>query len=429
MSIFTGPMRQHLDGKKELTAHEEVVVLETPEKVYIPLYQGNSTKFEVLVKEGDKVKVGTKVAYRNDNFIVPVFSSVSGTVGKVENVMSTTLKPLPHLVIVSDGLNETEKSFETIDYKTASREDLVAFIKDAGIVGCGGAGFPTYVKYQSAKDCHTILINGVECEPYITADAAMMEKYTKELIIGTDAMIKMANAKAAIIAIKTTKVELIKKVREALAGYSNITVQEVPDVYPMGWERTVVYEVFKKRYDRLPGEVGVVVNNATTAISLARAMLEGTGITHKMVTISGEGVKTPRNVWVPVGTKVKEIVKALGGYTCEDVLCIAGGPMMGKAIINDEWVITASSNAVTILETKPIDSVACLRCGQCSEHCPAGLQPVRIRQAEKAGDIETIKANDVNSCIECGMCTYICPSKLDVTESVRRAKRRVQLLK
>ena len=267
--------------------------------------------------------------------------------------------------------------------------------------------------------------------PYIhhKIDYIILIKYTKELIIGTETMVKMAQANAAIIAIKKTKVDLIKKVREALVDTPNITVREVPDVYPMGWERTVVYEVFKKRYDRLPGEVGVIVDNATTAISFAQALLEGTGITHKMVTVSGDAIKTPRNVWVPVGTKVKEIVAKLGGYTCEDVLCLAGGPMMGRSVINDEWVISPYTNAVTILETKPIDSVACLRCGQCSEHCPAGLQPVRIRQAEKAGDVETIKANDVMSCIECGMCTYICPSKLDVTESVRRAKRRVQLLK
>lgn len=431
MSLFTGPMRQHLDGQKELTEHEEVVVIEAPEKVYIPLYNMNSTTFEVHVKEGDQVKVGTKVATRNDNFIVPVFSSVSGTVVGVENVMTPTLKPLPHLVIANDGKNEKVQSFTPIDYKTASREELIAFMKDAGIVGCGGAGFPTYIKYQGAKDCHSILINGVECEPFITADAKMMERYSKELVCGVAAMIKMAQAQKAIIAIKKTHQETIKIVRDAIAASkeTNITVSEVPDVYPMGWERTVVYEVFKKRYDRLPGEVGVIVDNATTAISFALAMMEGIAITHKMVTVSGDAIKTCRNVWVPVGTKVKEITKLLGGYTKEDILLLSGGPMMGRAVINDEWVIGTYTNAVTILETKPIDSVACLRCGTCSEHCPAGLQPVRIRQAEKAGDVDTIQANDVMSCIECGLCTYICPSKLDVTESVRRAKRRVQLLK
>lgn len=429
MAIFTGPMCQHLDGKKELTAHEPVVTLEASEKVYIPLIHGNSTKFDILVNEGDHVKVGTKLAVRNDNFIVPVFSSVSGVVGKVVNIMHPSLKPQPHLEIISDGKNEREQSFAPIDYAKASKDELVAFMKDAGIVGCGGAGFPTYIKYQGAKDIHTVLINGVECEPYITADATMMEKYTKELILGAQIMTKMAGAKEAIIAIKKTKVELIKHVREALNGVEGVRVAEVRDVYPMGWERTVIYEIFKKRYDRLPGEIGIIVNNATTAISFAQAMVDGMGITHKMVTVSGDAITKPANVWVPVGIQVAEIVKNLGGYSAEDVLLIAGGPMMGKTVINDQFVISSYTNAITILKTKPINSVACLRCGSCSDHCPAGVQPVRIRQAEKAGDVDTLKAMDINSCIECGLCTYVCPSKLDVTESVRRAKRRLSLVK
>ncbi|MBE6114103.1 MAG: RnfABCDGE type electron transport complex subunit C [Erysipelotrichaceae bacterium] len=427
MAIFTGPMCQHVDGKKELTAHESVVTVQASSKVYIPLIHMNSTKFEVHVNEGDHVKIGTKLATRNDNFIVPVFSSVSGTVGKIVNIMHPSLRVQPHLEIISDGLNEEEPSFDPIS-PHSSREELITFMKDAGIVGCGGAGFPAYIKYQGAKDIHTVVINGVECEPYITADAVMMEKYTKELVIGASTMVKMAMAKEAVIAIKSTKVELIKHVREALQGVENVRVAEVRDVYPMGWERTVVFELFKKRYDRLPGEIGVIVSNATTAISFAQAMLEGHGITHKMVTVSGDAIK-PANVWVPVGMQVKEIVEKLGGYLAEDVLLIAGGPMMGKTVINDQFVISSYSNAITILKTTPIDSVACLRCGSCTDHCPAGIQPVRIRQLEKAGDIDGLKTMDVMSCIECGLCTYVCPSKLDVTESVRRAKRRIQLLK
>ena len=427
MAIFTGPMCQHVDGKKELTAHESVVTVQASSKVYIPLIHMNSTKFEVHVNEGDHVKIGTKLATRNDNFIVPVFSSVSGTVGKIVNIMHPSLRVQPHLEIISDGLNEEEPSFDPIS-PHSSREELITFMKDAGIVGCGGAGFPAYIKYQGAKDIHTVVINGVECEPYITADAVMMEKYTKELVIGASTMVKMAMAKEAVIAIKSTKVELIKHVREALQGVENVRVAEVRDVYPMGWERTVVFELLKKRYDRLPGEIGVIVSNATTAISFAQAMLEGHGITHKMVTVSGDAIK-PANVWVPVGMQVKEIVEKLGGYLAEDVLLIAGGPMMGKTVINDQFVISSYSNAITILKTTPIDSVACLRCGSCTDHCPAGIQPVRIRQLEKAGDIDGLKTMDVMSCIECGLCTYVCPSKLDVTESVRRAKRRIQLLK
>lgn len=426
MAIFMGPNQAKLNGHKDLTKHAELVRIEASEKVYIPLVNMGSTTFEVHVKEGDYVQIGTKLATRNDNFIVPVYSSVSGVVGKVVNVMHSALKPMPHLEIFNDGKNEQIRAFEPIDYEKASREELIAFTKDAGIVGCGGAGFPTYFKYQTAKNVESLLINGVECEPYITADYASMLKYTKELVVGAKIMQKMAAAKEAVIAIKAYNTDVIAKVREQLQKESSIRVVEVPDAYPMGWERTLIFQVFGKRYDRLPGEIGLVVNNSATAIAVARAVLEGTPIVEKIVTFSGDGLKKPSNVIVPVGVPVTEVVKKLGGYAKEDVLLIAGGPMMGKTIVNDQFVITSYTNAITILETTPIDDVACLRCGRCTDHCPAYIQPVRIMQAEKAQSIEAMMAQDVMKCIECGLCTYVCPSKLEVTESVRRAKRRVQ---
>jgi len=210
---------------------------------------------------------------------------------------------------------------------------------------------------------------------------------------------------------------------------SGIVVKEVPDVYPMGWERTLVYQLLKKRYDRLPSEIGCIVNNATTAIAFAKAIRTGMPIVEKILTISGNGIKTPANVSVPVGVKTAEIVAKLGGYAAEDVLLIAGGPMMGKTIPNDQFVVTPYGNAVTILKTEKIDSVACLRCGRCNDTCPAGLLPVRINNAEQAADLDTIVKLRADQCIECGLCTYVCPSKLDVAEGVRRAKRILQLKK
>lgn len=425
MAIFMGPNQARLKGHKDLTKHVDLVGVNATEKVYIPLVNMNSTAFEIHVKEGDQVKIGTKLATRNDNFIVPLFSSVSGVVGKVVNVMHSSLKPMPHLEIINDGKNERIRSFEPIDYETATREELVAFTKDAGIVGCGGAGFPTYFKYQTAKNVESVLINGVECEPYITADFLMMLKYAKELVVGAKLMKKMADAKEAVIAIKAYNTEVIELVKTQLSGVSDIRVVEVPDAYPMGWERTLVFQVYGKRYDRLPGEIGLVVNNATTAIAAARAVLYGEAIVDKIVTFSGDGLVKTANVQVPVGVRIADVVKTLGGYSKEDVLLIAGGPMMGRTIVNDQFVVTTYTNAITILETKPIDDVACLRCGRCTDHCPAFIQPVRIRQAEKANSIEAMMVQDVMKCIECGLCTYVCPSKLDVTESVRRAKRRV----
>ena len=182
-------------------------------------------------------------------------------------------------------------------------------------------------------------------------------------------------------------------------------------------------------YEKLPGEVGAIVNNATTAIAFGDALLTGTPIVSKTLTVSGNAIKKPVNVQVPVGVPVSEIVAACGGYTCEDVRLIAGGPMMGKTIVNDKFVIDRNMNALTILENKPFDSIACLRCGKCSDHCPAGLQPVRIAQAVKTNDKKAMEKLCAMDCIECGLCTYICPSRLDVTENVRRAKRQLMLAK
>lgn len=427
MSILTGPMRKHVNGHKELTSHTELVRVIAGDLVAIPLMNGNSTAVEVLVKEGDNVKVGTLVAQRKDNFIVPLFSSVSGTVKGISKIMSAALKPVDHLMIENDGKNEAQQPFLPMDYEKTSREELVEFMMNAGIVGCGGAGFPTYIKYKFAKDVNQLIINAVECEPYITSDYKSISTNMQDMVTGIKAMLKMAMAKEAVIAIKTTKKDFIPLVKEAIKDCNTIRVVEVPDVYPMGWERTLVFEITKSRYEKLPGEVGVIVNNATTAIAFGQALTKGMPIVEKVVTVSGDGISTPSNVIVPVGVKASDVIARCGGYNAEDVLLLAGGPMMGKAITNDQFVITPYSNALTVLKNVPVNTVACLRCGRCSDHCPAGLQPVRINAAEKTKNVDALEKLSINDCIECGMCTYICPSKIDVTEGVRKAKRYMAL--
>lgn len=422
-------MRQHIPGYKDLTATKEVLEVKAGPQVFLPLYASHSTKFDVLVKEGDHVCVGTKIAECNDRMYVPIYSSVSGTVKGVQKLMHMMLKPLEHIVIENDGKMEQEQSFAPLDYQNASREELVEFMKQAGIIGQGGAGFPTYVKYQGAKDIKKLIIDAVECEPYITTDHKMMEIHFADILTGILAMKKMAQAEEAVIAIKKTHAEMIKQVESAVANVPGVSVVAVPDVYPMGWERTLISTIMKKEYDKLPSEVGAIVNNVTTAYMFARALKEGLGIIDCTLTISGDGVKNPVNVHCPIGVPVSEVIAACGGYTAEEVKLIAGGPMMGKTIVNDKFVIERQQNAVTVLVTKPFESVSCLRCGQCSDVCPVGLQPVRIAQAEKTKDKATMEKLCALDCVECGLCTYICPSRLDVTENVRKAKRQLAMAK
>ena len=251
----------------------------------------------------------------------------------------------------------------------------------------------------------------------------------KNLIDGVLAMKKMANAKEAVIAIKKSHPDLITFVKGNVEMIDGVNVVEVPDVYPMGWERVLVRQILKKEYDRLPGEVGAVVNNVETAIAFGEALNSGMPIVNKTLTISGTAIKKPSNVTVPIGTPADYIVSKLGGYTEENVKIIAGGPMMGKTVVSDKFVVDRPTNAITILANVPYDSVACLRCGKCSDHCPAGLQPVRIAQAVKTKDKKAMERLCALDCIECGLCTYICPSRLDVTENVRRAKRQLMMAK
>ena len=421
MSLFKGPMHTRIEGYKELTESKNAITIH-PTRVSIPVFAGADTTPEILVKEGDEVLVGTKIAQFNKIHTVPIFSSVSGVVVGIEEKFHQTLKKAKHVVIESDG-KYTEAVMPTIDYKTATKEELVEFMMNSGLIGCGGAGFPTYAKYKNAQDIETLIINAVECEPYITSDCKILETEFETVLLGIKAMHKMCGAKQVLLAIKETHPELIREVTEKLKDEKDITCVSVPNVYPMGWERTIVYQLTKKRYDKLPSEVNCIVGNSTTCYWFGKAMEHGVPIMNRMLTVSGDGVAEPCNVIAPIGSSVKDVVAACGGYTSEDIIICFGGPMMGGTVTTDLTSVDRPNNAITILKKQDVPEMPCLRCGSCSDHCPCGLQPVRIAQAAKQKDVDRLGVLEVTKCMECGLCTYVCPSKIKVTENVRRAKR------
>lgn len=425
MSLFTGPMYRHIDGHKDLTLTSEVNRSIDPELVYIPLVNGNA-KCEPCVKIGDDVKVGTKIAERNDHFYLPLFSSVSGTVTAIEKRMTSGLTPADHLVIQNDHKYDKECPFEPLNAENASWEELHEFCRNAGILGLGGAGFPTYAKYANPENVDLLIINAVECEPYLTADYKNIEENIDLLKSGVLALFKLSRASKVWIAIKEDKTAQITALKEVFSGTA-VEVKTVRNLYPMGWERTLVYVMTGKRYDKLPIEAGCIVSNAATAIAFGNALVNGMPITSRYVTVSGDGVGKPQNVIVPVGTTAHDIVNACGGYTADDVYLIAGGPMMGKTITKDEFSIAPQNNGLTVLISRPVDETPCLRCGRCTETCPAGLQPVRIANAAKINDSAALAKLHTMDCIECGLCTYVCPSKISVTENVRKGKRLLQM--
>lgn len=416
----------NLKGNKDLTLNTDPIELTDFEYVYIPLLNMGVTDFEILVKENEKVKVGQKIALSKGHFYLPIYSSVSGTVEKIEKMMSASLVYAQHIVIKNDNQFDRYEDIKKVDLNTATKDDIVDVIKESGLVGRGGSGFPTYVKYTSPAKIDTVLINGVECEPYITIDYVLMKKYSDQLIEGTRCLIKASGASKAIIAFKVGKEELKNLLIEKTKDYPEIEIVEVPDVYPMGWERTLIKEIFNKTYDKLPSEIGLIVNNSTTAISVARAM-KGELKYNKGVTLSGDGLASPRNVYVPIGAKVSDIVEKIGGYSDTinlDTKLIMGGPMMGKAVVSDEVAISTYTNAVNVLTQPTLRELPCLRCSRCLEYCPSGLQPCAIKDAERAQNDSILIKLSAQTCVECGLCSYICPSNIQVTDWTSKGKKR-----
>lgn len=427
MGIIASSGCLHIDGHKELTKELEIVKVTDASvigKIYVPVTGANGKPMTLLVKEGDEVKVNTKLGVA-PGFDVPYYSSVSGKViGQETRFNSVVGRPVPHLVIENDFKNE-RVSLPLVDVEKATKEELVEALKEAGLVGLGGSGFPTYVKYQ--KDSELVLINGCECEPYLTTDQVVSPTKTDLLVKGVKILMKAANANRAIVAIKKGKVELHEALVEAFEDIENVEVVEVADVYPVGWERVLIRKVLRKEYDKLPNEVGVVVNNIQTAIAAANALLYGNAVTHKVITVSGNAVAKVGNFEVPVGTVAGSLIEYLGGYTEENVVLLAGGPMTSKGQMNDKFIVERQTGGLTVLKHVPVQSEACLRCGACTNHCPAGLQPVEIKRAVEAKDVDRMIALNADRCIECGLCSFVCPSKIDVTEAMKKAKLQLRI--
>lgn len=428
MGIFSSYGKKHLNGHKDLTHHDEIIdITGSVKNVYLPVVSPNGKDIEIVVKEGDVVKVGSRIGTRTD-FYVPIYSPVSGVVKANEvRYNSTVGKPVNHVVIENDfKYTKLENALPKVSLESTP-EEIFAAIKEAGLVGLGGAGFPTYVKYNNPKNIRSLLINAVECEPYLTTDYHMIKMDTEYLLKGAQLLVKALGAKEAVVAFKVKKTDMKAKILEVLPQYEGIRIVEVPDAYPMGWERALIKQVFKAEYNMLPSEVGVVVNNAQTVMALGHALLDGEVLSNRLVTVSGDGIANPNNVLCPIGTPANELIEACGGYVGENIDLIPGGPMCGRSQKEDCFPIAAQIGSLTVLKHIDYVTQACLRCGECTMHCPSGLQPVEIQNAVKKGDVQRMLKLNAKSCVECGMCSFICPSHIEVTENMRKAKLQIRV--
>ena len=370
---------------------------------------------DIYLEQGDsKLLVGDyvykyQIIGHKERFNVPIISSVSGTVVDIKD---------GYIKIKNDLLEKTEKEIINRDVSKIKKEEFLDIIEKAGIIGMGGAGFPTHMKYKTDKNIELLIVNAVECEPYITADYSIMNEKCNELLEGINNIIRINKINNAILAIKKTNVEVIKKFKEIIDKYPKIELRIVRDIYPMGWERTLIKEVTKKEYNILPIELGIVVNNISTIFAINNALKHDIPLVERIVTITGENVKNPGNVMVKIGTSVNEILKFVGGILDDSVL-ISGGPMMGVEINKTDYIKPQMNCILVLPKPKEENIINCLRCGKCVSACPANLAPVLIKECSNKEELIKLQ---VNKCISCGLCSYICPSRIDLRNIVNEKK-------
>lgn len=430
MNIFSSLVPVKLDGHKSITSHASVkdVSPQAIEQVYLSIVAPNGVEIELFVKEGDRVQVGTLIGKRKDMY-VPFYASISGIIKAKVNLYNPVVgRATAHLQIENDFKYESAPLLKRYSFESTS-EELIQGIKEAGITGLGGAGFPTYIKYEGAKGkpVDMVIINGVECEPYLSTDYHASQLYAQEVMEGAELLRLAAQAKEAWIAFKNTKMAIKDAIAPFLDRFPHISIKTVPDAYPMGWESTLIKQLTGRSYQKLPIEARCIVNNITTAIHVARALLQGKPILERIVTISGEGIKSPTNVKAPVGTLVSKLVTEAGGYSLEEATAFLGGPMSAKAVMDDKFALQQHFGAYTVLPPQKNSEEPCLRCGACTAACPAFLQPIEIKNALDSDNTARLLKLDAMKCVECGLCSYVCPSKIEVTEAVRKSKVKVRI--
>lgn len=419
--ILSSNCCQHIPGHKEQTEHSQAVAFQ-PDKVYVQAVDNHALPLDSMVKVGDEVKIGTLLGIRKD-FSIPVYSPVSGKVsGIVKKKSSLIGRPVDFIEIANDKKQE-RVTLEPLK-ENPTKADVVAKLKEGGIVGLGGAGFPAFIKYNAPCPIDTLLINAAECEPYITTDYvtglnADLTDFFKAIKVILDA----EGIKQCLIVTKTEKKALIDCFNQEAVKFGDSRIKSIgiKSVYPAGYERTMIMFALKRKYNKLPSEAGVIVNNFQTMTAIADLFFHGNTVADKIITVSGL-VKEPKNVKVPYGVLVKDLIDFCHGYTKEEVVLLNGGPMTCEYLSDDDIPLLIQSDAVTVLEKKHYVEQPCLRCGSCTAHCPVELQPVEINAAAKRGDYERCFDLGVMDCVSCGLCSYVCPSHIDVSAGVKQAK-------
>lgn len=389
--------------------------------VTIPMLMHIGAPATPIVKVGDTVQVGTKIAEASSFVSAPIHSSISGKVTKISNMITSSGMTVPAITIESDG-NMTPCDSLYLP-QVDNREELIEAIRESGIVGLGGAGFPTHVKWNvDPSKIDELIINGAECEPYITSDSFTMTDRADDMEYALRILQKYFELKRIIIGIESNKKKAIQSMKQMAKKFDGVEVKVLPQVYPQGGEKVLVYHTTKKIIPtgKLPIDVGCVVCNCTTIADIGFYLKSGMPLVEKCVTVDGGAISKPQNVIVPIGTPIEDLVTLCGGFKEEPCKVLYGGPMMGITIPDLSAPILKNTNAVIALshkEAKQPKSSACIRCGACTNACPFGLNPAEILKAYNKKDADALKKLSVDTCMLCGCCSFVCPANRPLVQT------------
>ncbi len=432
MSLRTFKGGVHPYDGKELSKDKPVVIFKPAGNLVYPLSQHIGAPAKPVVKKGDTVLRGQLIAEAGGFVSAPVYASASGTVKAIEKHRVAVGDMVDSIVIENDGNFEEVEYTPVEDVSALSREDIIAKIKDAGIVGMGGAGFPTHVKLSPKEPdkIDYIIANCAECEPYITADYRRMMDYSDRLIEGMRIVLSLFDHAKGIFAIEDNKKDAIAKMKELVKDEPRMEVMPLLTKYPQGSERQLIYATTHRAINSsmLPADAGCIVDNTETLIAIYQAVKLGIPLMERMVTITGDAIANPGNFLTPTGTSFTELIEAAGGFTETPEKMVSGGPMMGFALMTADFPVTKTSSALLCMKKDPVSAVktsACINCGRCVEACPSRIVPSKLADfSERKQDEQFEKWNGLE-CVECGSCSFICPARRNLAQSIRAMKKTV----
>ncbi len=418
--------------ENKLTAGEAIKHLPIPESVTIPVTQHIGAPASVIVNKGDYVKTGQLIAAGQGFVSANVHSSVSGKVNKIDSIVDSSGYKQPAVFIDVEGdewIDTIDRTSEIITSITLSREEIMKRCYDSGLVGMGGATFPLHVKLKipEGKKCDILIINGVECEPYLTADHRLMLERGEEVLTGVTILMKALQVEKAMIGIEDNKVDAIAHLTKLASDYKGITVHPLQIKYPQGAEKQLIKALIKREVPmgHLPIDVGTVVQNVATAFAVYEAVQKNKPLFERVVTITGKSLSRPGNFIVRTGTPVSKLIEAAGGMPEDTGKIISGGPMMGKAIVNTSIPVVKGTSGIILVplrESKREEIRPCIRCGKCVSVCALGLEPYLMMKLSEKGFFEKAEIEGIANCMECGSCAYICPAGRPILDYVRLGK-------